>query len=272
MTAPDGFRAIDPFVNVNIGSAERPDWLKRVAEDYFKRASETFRDISIDEMVETMDRCGVEKAVLSLIGENPPPHVLSFPEANPDRFALAVQIDPTRGITSLRELEALKRDLPVVMARVTPFFYNLPPDDRVYYPLYAKCIELDIPVAVNTGIPGPPMPGKCQDPMYLDEVCIFFPELKLVMAHGADPWWAVAIRLMLKYANLHLMTSAYSPRYLPPEIIHFMNTRGQDRIIFATDHPVFPMDRALEEAKGLDLREGVLDKYVYANAARLFFG
>lgn len=271
MSESGGFRAIDPFVNVNMGSAERPDWLKRVAEDYFKRAAETFRDISIDEMLETMDRCGVEKVIVSAMSENPPAHVLSFPEANADRFALAVQIDPTRGVAPLRELEALTRDLPVVMARVTPFFHNLPPDDRVYYPLYAKCIELDIPVAVNTGIPGPPAPGKCQDPMYLDEVCLFFPELKLVMAHGADPWWSVAIRLMIKYPNLHLMTSAYSPRYLPPELIHFMNTRGQDKIIFATDHPVFPLDRALEEAKALDLREGVLEKYVYANAARLFF-
>jgi predicted TIM-barrel fold metal-dependent hydrolase len=271
MTDSERFRAIDAWVNVNMGSVERPEWLKRVAEDYFKRADETFRDISTGEMLELMDRCGVQKVIVTTQSENPSPHVLAFPEASPDRFALSVQIDPTRGMAPLRELEALRRDLPVVLARVTPFFHNLPPDDRVYYPLYARCIELDIPVSVNTGIPGPPAPGKCQDPMYLDEVCLFFPELKLVMAHGADPWWSVAIRLMIKYPNLHLMTSAYSPRYLPPELIHFMNTRGQDKIIFATDHPVFPLDRALEEAKALDLRDGVLDKYVYANAARLFF-
>ena len=107
--------------------------------------------------------------------------------------------------------------------------------------------------------------------MFLDEVCLFFPELKLVMAHGADPWWAVAIRLMIKYPNLYLMTSAYAPRYFPPELIHYMNTRGQHKIIFATDHPVLSVERCLAEAQGLDLREGVLDKFLYQNAANLFF-
>jgi predicted TIM-barrel fold metal-dependent hydrolase len=67
------------------------------------------------------------------------------------------------------------------------------------------------------------------------------------------------------------MTSAYAPRYLPPELIHFMNTRGQDKVIFASDHPVLSMDRCIQEAQALDLREGVLDKYLYANAFKVFF-
>ncbi len=107
--------------------------------------------------------------------------------------------------------------------------------------------------------------------MHLDQVCLFFPELKIVMAHGADPWWSVAIRLMLKYKNLHLMTSAYAPRYLPPELIHFLNTRGQDKILYASDHPVLSMDRCVKEGTELELRPGVLDKYLYANAERVFF-
>ena len=107
--------------------------------------------------------------------------------------------------------------------------------------------------------------------MHLDRVCLDFPELKLVMAHGADPWWGVAIRLMLKYRNLYLMTSAYAPKYLPPELISFMNTRGSDKVMFASDHPVLSMERCIAEAQDLDLREGVLDKYLYANAERVFF-
>jgi predicted TIM-barrel fold metal-dependent hydrolase len=265
-------RAIDCFVNVGMGSAERPDYLVRVAEDYFKRSAQIFKDISVSELLETMDRLGVEKSILSLRAETPSAQVLAFAEAHPDRFVLAAYVDPRRGMPALRELEAVRRNHPVVLARAVPFMINLPPDDRAYYPLYAKCIELDLPVSVNTGIPGPPAPGRCQDPMYLDEVCLFFPELRLVMAHGADPWWAVAIRLMLKYPNLSLMTSAYAPRFLPQEVIHFMNTRGQDKILFASDHPVLSMERCLSEAQALDLREGVLDKYLYANAHRVFFG
>lgn len=263
-------RAIDAFVNVGMGSAERPSYLVRVAEDYFKRSEQIFKDISIAEMLETMDRLGVEKSILSARAETPSPQVLAFAEAHPDRFVLAAYVDPRRGMPALRELERLVKSHPVVVARAVPFMINLPPDDRAYYPLYAKCIELDLPISVNTGIPGPPAPGKCQDPMYLDEVCLFFPELKLIMAHGADPWWAVAIRLMLKYQNLYLMTSAYAPRYFPPELLHFMNTRGQDKILFASDHPVLSMERCIKEALELDLREGVLDKFLYANSAKLF--
>jgi predicted TIM-barrel fold metal-dependent hydrolase len=264
-------RAIDTFVNVNMGSVERPPWLVRVAEDYFNRADAIFKDISVPELSEAMDRAGVEKAIITTTAENPAEHVLQFPRANPDRFVLSISMDPRLGMESIRALERLVRDEPVVLARITPFMINLPPNDKVYYPVYAKCIELDLPIAINTGIPGPPMPGKCQDPMYLDEVCVFFPELKLVMAHGADPWWDVAIRLMIKYRNLYLQTSAYAPRYFPPQLIHFMNTRGQDKIMFASDHPVLSFERCVKEAEELDLRKGVLDKFLYSNAERLFW-
>jgi predicted TIM-barrel fold metal-dependent hydrolase len=266
-----GVRAIDAWVNVNMGSTERPPWLTRVAEDYFQRADAIFKDISIGEMLEIMDRSGVEKAILSIAAESPSDQVIRFAQDEPGRFVLSAYVDPRNGMAALRALESVVREQSVVLARVTPFMVDLPPNDRSYYPLYAKCIELDIPVSVNTGIPGPPAPGRCQDPMFLDEVCLFFPELKLVMAHGADPWWSVAIRLMIKYANLYLMTSAYAPRYFPPELIHYMNTRGQDKIIFATDHPVLSLERCLAEAQQLDLREGVLDKFLYQNAANLFF-
>lgn len=265
-------RAIDTFVNVNMGSVERPQWLVRVAEDYFNRADAIFKDISVAELTEAMDRAGVEKAIITTTADKPAEHVLQFPRANPERFVLSISLDPRQGMQAIRALEQLVRDEPVVLARITPFMIDLPPNDKVYYPVYAKCIELDLPIAINTGIPGPPMPGKCQDPMYLDEVCVFFPELKLVMAHGADPWWNVAIRLMIKYRNLYLQTSAYAPRYFPPELIQFMNTRGQDKIMFASDHPVLSFERCVKEAQDLDLREGVLDKFLYANAERLFWG
>jgi len=265
-------RAIDTFVNVNMGSVARPEWLERVAEDYFHRTDEIFKDISVPELVDAMDRTGVEKCIITTDAEQPSEHVLEFPRAHPERFALSVSLDPRRGMHAVRALEHIVRMEPVVLARITPFMVGaIPPDDRVYYPIYAKCIELDLPIAINTGIPGPPMPGKCQDPMYLDEVCVFFPELKLVMAHGADPWWDVAIRLMIKYKNLYLQTSAYAPRYFPPQLIQFMNTRGQDKILFASDHPVLSFERCIKEAQALDLREGVLDKFLYGNAERLFF-
>lgn len=254
-----------------MGEQAPPPWLIRVKEDYFRGGDEFLQNISPEQLLADMDAAGVEKAVLSVDSQHPSQQVLAFTKARPDRFALAAGVDPTRLMKDLWALEELARAHPVVMARVVPFMHDRPPTDPVYYPLYAKCVELDLALSINTGIPGPPLPGECQNPMYLDRVCLHFPDLKLCMAHGADPWWSVAIRLMIKYRNLHLMTSAYAPKYFPPELVHFMNTRGQDKIIFASDHPVLSFQRCLEEAQALDLRPGVLDKYLYQNAARLFF-
>jgi predicted TIM-barrel fold metal-dependent hydrolase len=263
--------AIDTFVNVNMGSIERPEFLVRVAEDYFKRADGIFRDYTPSELLDAMDEAGVEKAIITVRGAEEDALGLAFPEAAPDRFVLSVSLDPRLGMTAVRQLEELHAHHPVVLARVVPFFFNLAPNSREYYPLYAKCVELDLPISVNTGIPGPPAPGMCQHPMHLDDVCLFFPDLKIVMAHGADPWWAEAIRLMLKYKNLYLMTSAFAPKYFPAELIQFMNTRGKHKILFASDHPVLTMERCAREARALDLREGVLERFLYQNAQDLFW-
>jgi uncharacterized protein len=147
-----------------------------------------------------------------------------------------------------------------------------PPSDAVYYPLYTKCCELDLTLCMNAGIPGPPIPGEAQHPMHLDRVCVRFPELKLCMMHGADPWWDTALRLMLKYQNLHLMTSAWSPKRLPEVLLHFMAKRGRDRIIFATDYPVFSFERSIGEATALDLAPEVAEAWLHDNAERFFFG
>jgi len=265
-------RAIDLWVNTNLaGSGEAPAWLTRVKEDYFKAGSEFFQELSVEGLIEVMDRVGVQKSVLSCAAHRPEESVLEFAAARPDRFALALNVDPTHPMRDFLALEPMLKAHPVVMARVVPFLSDLPPHHRNYYPLYAKCVELDLPISINTGIPGPPKPGECQHPMHLDRVCFDFPDLKVCMAHGADPWWDVAIRLMLKYANLRMMTSAYAPKYLPSQLIHFMNTRGQDRILFASDHPVLSMERCLDEAQQLDLRPGVLDKFLYSNAESFFF-
>ena len=92
------------------------------------------------------------------------------------------------------------------------------------------------------------------------------------MIHGADPWWDTAIRLMLKYKNLRLMTSAWSPKRLPESLLHFMSTRGPGRILFASDYPVLSMERCLGEAANLDLSDEVRDAWLYGNAQDFFFG
>ena len=161
----------------------------------------------------------------------------------PDRFNLGLGgHNLLRPMENLRRLESFVADHQVAYTVVGPSFWGdgmYPPSDAVYYPLYTKCCELELPLCMNTGLPGPPIPGEVQNPIHLDRVCVRFPELKLCMMHGADPWWDVAIRLMIKYANLRLMTSAWSPRHLPESLLHFMSHHGaRTRVMFASDSPV----------------------------------
>lgn len=270
-------KAIDCLVNVHFGEAEsQPTWMLKVRDDYFKGPESMFSPVDLSELLAEMDEQGVQKAILMDSLANPSTTAHKFVEAKPERFALAMGgVNLLRPVRSLRELTSAAANLPVAYAVVGPSFWGdgqYPPSDAVYYPLYAKCAELDLPLCINTGIPGPPIPGEVQHPMHLDRVCVRFPELRLCMIHGADPWWDVAIRLLLKYANLRLMTSAWSPKRLPESLLHYMRTRGPNKVIYASDWPVLPMRRVIPEAHALDLPAEVLDNYLYNNARDFFFG
>jgi predicted TIM-barrel fold metal-dependent hydrolase len=269
-------RAIDCLVNVDFADREQPDWMVRVKEDYFKGDDSFFKSPELSELLDNMDANGVERAILMGGVRAPESRALSFVEARPDRFSLTVGgFNLLKPMPTVRALESFVRNHPVSYAVVGPSFWGdgmYPPTDPVYYPLYVKCCELDLPLCMNMGIPGPPLPAEPQNPLHLDRVCYRFPELKLCMIHGADPWWDTAIRLMLKYRNLRLMTSAWSPKRLPESLLHYMSTRGRDRILFASDFPVLSMQRCLGEAAALNLEDEVRDAWLYDNARAFFFG
>lgn len=267
-------RAIDCLVNVDLGDRKQPEWMVRVKEDYFKGGESFFSSPELPELLEDMDAHGVERAILLSNLRAKGDRGERYAAERPDRFALGVGgLNLLRPVKALRELEAFVKDNPVAYVSVGPSFWGdgmYPPTDAVYYPLYAKCCELDLPLCMNAGIPGPPLPADVQNPIHLDRVCIRFPELKLCMIHGADPWWDIAIRLMLKYRNLRLMTSAWSPKRLPESLLHYMRTRGKDRIIFASDHPVLSFERTLGEAAKLDLDDEIRDGWLYRNGKSFF--
>ena len=269
-------RSIDCLVNVDIGGDMPPEWLLRVKEDYFKGDESFLKQPEINELIDNMEANGVERAILMTSLSTSKNRALEFVSARPDRFSLAVGgFNLLRPMPAVRSLASFVADHPVSYAVVGPSFWGdgmYPPTDAVYYPLYTKCCELELPLCMNMGIPGPPIPAEPQNPIHLDRVCYRFPELKLCMMHGADPWWDTAIRLMLKYKNLRLMTSAWSPKRLPESLLHYMATRGKDKIMFASDYPVLSMERCLSEVAGLDLSDEVRDAWLYGNADAFFFG
>ena len=155
------------------------------------------------------------------------------------------EVDPNKGMEAVRELEAAVKELGVKAATAFPagLTPQVPINDKKFYPIYAKCVELDIPICVCAGVPGPRVPFAPQDVELIDEVCWFFPELKFVTRHGCEPWADLAVKLMLKWPNLHYSTSAFAPKYYPKDVIHYANTRGADKVMYAG---YFPMGLTLD--------------------------
>lgn len=264
---------IDPLINVANAWMAKVEAARRAEAELFDASPDYYRDIPAEDMIGLLDRVGVERAIIGINPEDPKEWVLDYTRKYPGRFFLAAEPRLKHGLTALWAMEDFCAAHAVVAVRVAPMLVKKPATDPIWYPLYVKCIELDLPLCLTTGIPGPPLlPADVQNPMHLDPVLLDFPALKLVMLHGADPWWGVAIRLLLRHRNLHMVTSAWAPKYLPSELIDFMNTRGADKVLFGSDYPVLNLERAIREAEELDLRPGVLHQYLYGNAERVFFG
>jgi predicted TIM-barrel fold metal-dependent hydrolase len=173
----------------------------------------------------------------------------------------------------VRELVKADETLGIKAAIAFPAGYlpQVPINDKKFFPIYAKCIELDITICVCTGICGPRVPSACQDTMLIDEVCWFFPELKFVMRHGAEPWADVAAKLLLKWPNLYYSTSAFAPKYYPKAIVDFANTRGADKIMYAGYFPMgLSLETIFEQLPGVPFRDEVWPKFLRDNAVRVF--
>ena len=148
---------------------------------------------------------------------------------------------------------------------------QVPIGDKKMYPLYAKCVELDIPICVCAGVPGPRVPMAPQRVELIDEVCWYFPELKFVTRHGCEPRADLAVKLMLKWPNLYYSTSAFAPKHYPKDIINYANTRGADKIMYAGYFPMgLSLERIFTDMPGVPFRDHVWPKFLRENAIRVF--
>jgi predicted TIM-barrel fold metal-dependent hydrolase len=216
-----------------------------------------------------MDRQGVAMGLVGLGGTI----TTRALQEHPDRFVASLEVDPNDISGAVRAVRAAHDEHGIKAVTSFPSGCNpqVPVSDRRYYPVYQTCIDLDIPIVVNAGIAGPRFPSACQDVMHFDEVCYDFPELRIVMRHGAEPWEALAVKLMLKWPGLYYMTSAFAPKYYPKAIIDYANTRGADKIMYAGYYPMgLSLERIFREMPDVPFRDHVWPKFLRENAVRVF--
>jgi predicted TIM-barrel fold metal-dependent hydrolase len=180
-------------------------------------------------------------------------------------------VDLYQPMAAVRELRRCVRELGFRALRIVPWLWDLPPDDRRYYPLYAECIELGIPFCLQVGHTGPMRPSEPGRPIpYLDRVALEFPELTIVGGHIGWPWTAEMIALATKYPNVYIDTSAYRASRYPREFVDYMRGHGRKKVLFGSNHPFWPPKHCLDDLDSLDLGPEITEMFLHANAERVF--
>ncbi|MGB1907786.1 MAG: amidohydrolase family protein [Spongiibacter sp.] len=260
------------FMKPLLMDEESREMFKMPAQYMFKDIPDTAdKDDYIAYTIEQMDKHNIQRAMLGIDDHN---EVAKAAVArHPDRFFTSLEVNPNNGMDEVRKIVRFHRDYGI--KAVTGFASGLCPqvpyNDKKWYPIYAKLVELDIPFCPCVGVPGPRLPMAPQKVELLDEVCWFFPELKVVMRHGAEPWEKLAWKLMLKYPNLYYMTSAFAPKHYPEEIVNFANSRGSDKVMYAGYFPMgLSLDRIFRDMPGVPFKDDVWPKFLRDNARRVF--
>lgn len=223
-----------------------------------------------------MDRWNIEKGVVGLGGHGAYAERGGYAEQAvkryPDRFIPSAPYDPNRCMESVREIIRLYETFGIRAVSCFPAgtFPQVAISDKLMYPIYAKCVELGLPIFCNAGVPGPRLRLAPQRVELIDEVMFDFPELTFVTMHGCEPWVDLAVKLMLKWPGLHYATSAFAPKYYPKAIIDYANTRGADKILYAGYFPMgLSLERIMTEMNDVPFRDHVWPKFLRENALRV---
>jgi predicted TIM-barrel fold metal-dependent hydrolase len=283
-----------------------PDILEHAAEHFpeemlgylrvfFKRAPtmESFRQhakavaLSEEAVIAALDAANIERSLItgfderSSVGKTFVPNEVIAPLAErwPGRFIPFAGADVLAGMRAVRELEHWVKDRGFRGLSLRPFMVGLPADDRRYYPLYAKCAELGVPVSIHTSANWTTMKDNdLGHPRHIGVVAADFPELTIIMSHAGYPWVLEAVLLAWKHERVFVELAAHRPKYLAEAgtgwepLMRFGQSTIADKVLFGTGWFLLgrPPVQVADEFRALPVRADVLEKWMYGNAARLF--
>ena len=279
-------KAIDAVVNIWTKEAlsQRPGWGNDFFVGKMKAQDGLMRGLSLEQMLDRMQEANIEQAFLiaakagrpGLPGcyHMPPEIVAEAVAKHPKRFSGLLGIDPFMGMDGVRQLEDAVKHKGFIGAHFYPHWFELAPDHAKCYPFYAKCCELGVPIQIQVGqsmIYAKEAPLKSTgQPIRLDAVACDFPELKLIGIHIGIPWTDEMIAMAWKHENIYIGADAHSPKYWPDSFIRYLNSYGQDKVIFGTDFPVLDFKRTMQEIDALGLKPEVMQKFLRGNAQRIY--
>ena len=245
--------------------------------DRLYKLSNRLIPIGIEELVAEMTKSGIEKGVIfgvdhettcgykidnTLIG--------AFVREFPDTLIGFAGCDPYKGTKALKDLENAVNNLGLRGIGITSFLDRLHPNDKKYFPIYKLAQELQIPVNIHSSVNfDSTSVMELAHPKYIDEVAVRFPDLRIIIRHAGWPWVLEAIAVAWRHENVYLDTSAISPKYLHNDLLRYMDSVLQDKVLFGTSYPLIAFDKAIDDFMSLPIKETTKEKVLYLNAKRL---
>ena len=251
-------------------------------EDYTRLYKFAKRE-GIEQFSDLVDEAGISYAVVKARDVEtthglkiPNEYVAELIKQYPKRLLGMAGVDPLKGHKAVEELDHAVKDLGLRGLNLWSFEYNLYPHDKRMYPLYEKCIELNIPVSMESSMHfSTKAYMDLSKPIYLDYIAVDFPELKIVGATPGWPWVSELVGVAWRHPNVYIATSSTRAIYLMKQgmgyepLLQLGNSLLQDKIIYASGFPSVPLKRNLDELRQLPLKDEVKEKWLFRNAAKL---
>lgn len=232
--------------------------------------------LDLDRAREDMERTGADAVVLACVKmwsyRSHNRLIMDFPEdvvaeavaADPDRFIGTAGYNPFRIDESLRTIEECVRERGFRYVYFHPITFGIAPNDRRCYPLYAKCVELDIPVGLQVGHSAEPLPSNPGHPMLVDDVAMEFPTLRINLSHTGWPWTGEFISMLWRHPNVFGDISGYFPKTLDAELVKAMDRQLKGKIMIGSNG--LDLARCIEELSQLGLRDSTIERVLGLNA------
>ncbi len=198
--------------------------------------------------------------------------VLEFCQSFPEMFHGFWGIDPHKGMDAVRTIEHVVKEHGMKGVALDPYLAHIPASAARFYPIYAKCCELNVPVFI-TMAPPPNVQGaliEYTDPRDVEKAAHDFPELNFIMSHAGYPFVEEAIFVVMRNKNVYMDLSEYELAPMADRYVEALNKGWIDRkVVFASAHPFVEQSAAIKIYNEMPISDEVRARVFWDNAARL---
>lgn len=256
-----------------------------ISAEQFGAYAESLRRTD-DQILDSLDDAGITRSLITGFDERSTCGVTFVHNASvaavavryPDRFLPFAGADILAGDSAVDEFERWVVEHGFRGLSLRPFMIGRPASDPAYFPCYAKCVELGVPVSIHTSADW--TRTRLSDlghPRHIDDVACRFPELTILMSHGGYPWVLQACLIAWKHPNVYLELAAHRPKYFASPgagwepLMRFGQTTIRNKIVYGTGGFLInrPYLQLCDEMRALPVPREVLEDWLWRNATRV---